>query len=36
MDVTKYKSLPFKYKLSRFALLLREAYPFLGEVCMRR
>ena len=35
MDVLKYKSLPFKYKLSRFTLLLREAYPFLGEVCMR-
>ena len=35
MDVTKYKALPFKYKIARFSLLLLEAYPFLGEVCMR-
>ena len=35
MDAAKYKTLPFRYKLARFCLLLRNAYPFLGEVCMR-
>ena len=35
MDVRKYKALPFQYKLARFSLRLLEAYPFLGEVCMR-
>ena len=35
METAKYKMLPLKYKLSRFSLLLRTAYPFLGEVCMR-
>jgi len=35
MDAAKYNTLPFKYKLARFCLLLRRAYPFLGEVCMR-
>jgi len=27
--------MPFPYKLARFSLLLRKAYPFLGELCMR-
>jgi len=27
--------MPFSYKLARFCLLLRKAYPFLGELCMR-
>jgi len=27
--------MPFQYKLARFSLLLLEAYPFLGEVCVR-
>jgi len=35
LDITKYRALPFQYKLSRFSLLLLKAYPFLGEVCMR-
>jgi len=35
LDASKYKTLSFKYKLARFSLLLRKAYPFLGEVCMR-
>jgi predicted metal-dependent peptidase len=35
LDATKYKVLPFQYKLARFSLLLLKAYPFLGEVCMR-
>ena len=35
MYASKYEILPFKYKLARFSLVLRKAYPFLGEVCMR-
>ncbi|MDR2728955.1 MAG: VWA-like domain-containing protein [Chitinispirillales bacterium] len=31
----KYKAMPFEYKLARFSLLLRKAYPFLGELSMR-
>ena len=34
-DSVEYSSMPFKYKLARFSLLLRKAYPFLGELCMR-
>ena len=35
MEQEKYKDMPFSYKLARFCLLLRKAYPFLGELCMR-
>jgi len=35
LDVAKYKTIPFQYKLARFSLKLLDAYPFLGEVCMR-
>ena len=35
MYQSKYSALPFAYKLARFSLLLRNAYPFLGELCMR-
>ena len=35
LDAQNYKAMPFKYKLARFTLHLRKAYPFLGEVCMR-
>lgn len=35
MDEAKYKLLPFNYKIARFSLLLRKAYPFLGELCIR-
>lgn len=35
MDVIKYKAMPFDYKIARFSLLLRKAYPFLGELCLR-
>jgi predicted metal-dependent peptidase len=35
MDTSKYISMPFEYKIARFSLLLRKAYPFLGELCMR-
>ena len=30
-----YKSMPFDYKIARFNLILRKAYPFLGELCLR-
>ena len=35
MDTSKYISMPFEYKIARFSILLRKAYPFLGELCMR-
>ena len=35
MDSTKYSLMPFNYKLARFSLILRRAYPFLGELCAR-
>ena len=35
MEQQKYRDLPFHYKLARFSLILRKAYPFLGELCMR-
>jgi len=35
MDLIKYKAMPFDYKIARFSLLLRKAYPFLGELCLR-
>jgi len=35
IDSVKYKAMPFEYKLARFSLLLRKAYPFLGELSMR-
>ena len=35
MEKGKYVTLPFSYKLARFSLLLRKAYPFLGELSMR-
>ena len=35
MEHNKFSSMPFHYKLARFSLLLRKAYPFLGELCMR-
>ena len=35
LEVSKYNSMPFHYKLARFSLLLRKAYPFLGELCLR-
>jgi|GEM_PF-3321586 len=35
MDAAKYQRLPFEYKIARFSLLLRRAYPFLGELCFR-
>ncbi|MCL2820960.1 MAG: hypothetical protein FWD38_09090 [Oscillospiraceae bacterium] len=35
MDAAKYRTIPFQYKLARFNMILLEAYPFLGEVCMR-
>ena len=35
MEQCKYIMMPFAYKLARFSLLLRKAYPFLGDLCMR-
>jgi len=35
LENMQYKAIPFSYKLARFSLLLRKAYPFLGELCMR-
>ena len=35
MEQSKYIAMPFAYKLARFSMLLRKAYPFLGELCMR-
>ena len=35
LEQSKYIAMPFQYKLARFSLLLRKAYPFLGELCMR-
>ena len=35
MDSVKYRAMPFDYKIARFSLILRKAYPFLGELCFR-
>jgi len=35
MDHMKFAAMPFPYKLARFSMILRKAYPFLGELCMR-
>ncbi|MCL2153491.1 MAG: VWA-like domain-containing protein [Oscillospiraceae bacterium] len=35
LEQSKFRAIPFSYKLARFSLLLRKAYPFLGELCMR-
>ena len=35
MDKSMYMAMPFPYKLARFCLLLKKAYPFLGELYMR-
>jgi predicted metal-dependent peptidase len=35
IDPVKYRAMPFDYKIARFSLLLRKAYPFLGELCLR-
>jgi len=35
LEKIQYKAITFSYKLARFSLLLRKAYPFLGELCMR-
>jgi len=35
IDSVKYKAMPFEYKIARFSLILRKAYPFLGELCLR-
>ena len=35
LEKGKYLLMPFQYKLARFCLLLRKAYPFLGELYLR-